>query len=223
MKDKHFVSGLRYYAARVRALYEETSSLVFYRQYNQSKVLGVSLIGACWDGKEEYDQVQGSAFVFDMSVDCVQVGNLLFIFNKYNFHVMFRLEELIRGVAQETVSRILARIPIVNESQFELDCQKPLSKLLKLRNLGRRPYLDSITMEDLERVIEARGLSITTVKEANGEKRLVYDHSNPWALLTLLDDDHVTGDLTNLPYEAHSKSPVAEVKKKSRRRSSRDG
>lgn len=207
MRDKEFVSGLRFYAASARAWYGDEEPIVFYRVYNSSKVLGYSLFGAFWDDGQVYDRLDRSAFLFDKNVDCVQAGHHLFIFNKYNFHVMFRVEELVRDVAMAALERIRKRIRISNFEEFVRDCQKPLSKLLKLRNIGQRPYLDQLTIDDLERTIRAKRLPIKVETTTDGERAIQYEPNDKWTLIKLLDDDFLWSDMTKSEYDAHSKSP----------------
>jgi len=213
MRDKRFVSSLRFYSATVRPWLSPEKQIVAYRMYNASKVLGNSLFGVVWTGRDqEYDRLQESAFLFDLEFDCVQLGDHLFIFHQYNFHTIFRMEELIRPVAEETLQRIRKRIPILGFEDFMRDCQKPLSKLLKLRNIGLQDYLDEITIDDLERTIREREDLQVEIVDVEGERGLRYDPARPWDLLNLLSDDHLFSSMTNRNYLSREKSFVSKRK-----------
>lgn len=211
MKNKKFTSKLRFYAAKVDPWLPLDYPLVIFRRYTSSKVLGTSLFGAFWDGNNVYDRVEQSVFLFDREVDCIQFGPWLFIFGQYNFHQAFKFEEAMREAAKQTLERIRKKVPISNYDELLRDCQKPLSKLLKLRHISQQDYLDEITMEDIERVIADRSLPIST-EEINGVKHVRYDPTDKWELLSLLDNDHVKSILIERNYRAHQKSPFPDKK-----------
>lgn len=213
MADKQFTSKLRFYSATVNPWLALDHPLIFYRRYSASKVLGTSLIGAWWDGNGVFDRLPGAVFLFDRDVDCIQYGQILFIFRQYDFHLLFQFEEAIRDSAVQTLERIRKRIPISNYDEFVRDSQKPLSKLLKLRHINQQDYLDEISIDDLERVIEERGIPVT-IEQIDGVKHVRYDPEHKWDLLALLDDDHVRSRMARRDYQSHKKSPVSSRKAK---------
>lgn len=213
MKNRKFTSKLRFYAAKADPWPPLEHPLVIYRRYTASKVLGTSLFGAIWDGNNVYDRVEQAVFLFDREIDCVQYGPWLFIFGQHNFHLDFKFEEAMREAAKQTLDRIRKKVPISNYDELLRDCQKPLTKLLKLRHISQQDYLDEITMEDIERVIADRSLPIS-VEKINGVKHVRYDPTDKWELLSLLDNDHVKAVLVERNYRSHSKSPLPDKKTK---------
>ncbi len=60
-------------------------------------------------------------------------------------------------------------------------------------------------MEDIKRVLDRNpSLSVPIVNEG-GVEMLVYDSSQQWTLLKLLDDSYLTSLMTNRDYEVNSK------------------
>lgn len=77
----------------------------------------------------------------------------------------------------------------------------------KLNNIAKKPYLSSLTIEDICITIETKGLNINIVNR-NGIKKIAYDPQNQWAILKLLDDDYLDSQMTKCSYESNSKRPL---------------
>jgi Kiwa KwaB-like protein len=200
--DEKFVSGLRFYVIAVQP--SSGDPIYFFRSYTPKKMLSRSRFFAMVFRQGIYDQVVEPAFLFDHHIDCVSYSGIIFIFKKENFYEIFRFFETIRRIAQETLETIRATVPIQNFDDFARDCEGHLAKLEKLRNIAAKPYWGKITIENIKKVIEKNNLSVQIVQTSAGEK-LVYDPSDKWVLLKLLDDDYLWSLMTEQSYEVTSK------------------
>jgi len=200
--DEDFISGLRFYVIEVQP--RSGDPVYFFRLYTPKKMLGRSRFFAVVFRQGIYDRVIDPAFLFDYHVDCVSYSGMMFIFKKENFHEMFRFFEMIRRIAEETLDTLRATVPIQNFDDFARDCEGHLAKLVKLKNIAAKPYWGKITIEDIKKVIEKNNLPVQITRTNAGEM-LVYDPSDKWMLLKLLDDDYLWSLMTDQGYEATSK------------------
>jgi hypothetical protein len=202
-RDKTFISQLRFYVI-VLQLPGEAEPLYFFRLYSNTKILGHSKkFGLIWRSGH-YDKVTEPIITFDEEIDCICWGTSLFILKKDNFHRIFYFFEHLQKAAQETLEFVRANIPIANFDRLAADCQSHTLKLAKLRNIMGKPYAKKITMADIKKVIARRNLPIQTTS-VGGCEMIVYDPSDPWTLLKLLDDDYLTSLMTDLDYEVSGK------------------
>lgn len=196
-----FVDQLRFYAL---ILSGSNSRAVLFRRYNRNKELlrskniVMKLIG------EQYDRLSEPTFQFDSNLDAILFGNHLIILNKANFQHIFRYYEMLREVAEQSLATIEEHVPIANFGEFRESCFSHLQKLEKLKNIAQKPYLSEITMNDLKRTIEKFQLDID-VRTDNGAEVIVFDVSDRWAILRLLDDDYLGSEMTGIRYEVNSK------------------
>jgi hypothetical protein len=199
-----FVDYLRYYAlfARVGA----RKSVTLFRVTSEKLELGRGRrIGAILRGGQ-YDTVEEKVFLFDRNIDCWSDGKYMFIANVSNFERIFGYYEELEKRAEETVTKVLARIPIANADAFKQACTSQRRFMTKLAMVAARPYFAKITMNDLRRTIREHELEIEVVKE-EGRDHLKFDPdpSRRWILLKLLDDDYLNSNMTDNKYEANSK------------------
>ncbi len=205
MADEKFVSGLRFYVIAVQP--PNSDPIHFFRSYTPKKMLSRSRFFAMVFRQGIYDQVIEPAFLFDHHIDCVSYSGMMFIFKKENFYEIFRFFETIRRVAEETLDTIRATVPILNFDDFAKDCEGHLAKLEKLRNIAAKPYWGKITIEDIKKVVKKNNLSVQIAQTSAGEK-LVYDPSDKWVLLKLLDDDYLWSLMTEHSYEVSGKREI---------------
>jgi PHD/YefM family antitoxin component YafN of YafNO toxin-antitoxin module len=59
-------------------------------------------------------------------------------------------------------------------------------------------------MSDIKKAIEEMDLPLK-VERHNGKEKLVFDSSDKWAILRLLDDDYLQSIMTGEKYEVNSK------------------
>ncbi len=202
-------SSLHFYVIIAHPLHGERTPIYFYRSYTPKNLLSQSrFLAAIWRGANEYDVVTEPVLLFDKHIDCFSRGNDMFIFKKDHFHHIFRFLEEVKKSAQATLDTIAtSQLRIQNFEHFASDCQKHPSKMLKLRNISRKPYLKTLTIDMIKRVLRHRelgniGVEIVTI---DGTQMLLYDARKPWALLKLLDDDYLWSIMTDQSYEVTGK------------------
>ena len=197
-----FIAGLRFYV--ISAWRTGGAPIHFYRAYGQKKVLGRSRTLAVWLQDGAYDRVSTPVFVFDSAIDCLSVGDWMFVLKKDSFHEMFRSSLALRQSAAQMLETLRGRIAIANFERFARDCEGHLQKLAKIRSILSKPYLQSVTMERLRQVIAAYHLPLQIVQEG-GCEQLLYDPRQKWVILKLLDDDYLWSVLTEQRYEVSGK------------------
>ena len=205
-------SSLHFYVIIARPLHGDRTPIYFYRSYTPKNMLSQSrFLAAIWRGENEYDVVTEPVLLFDKHIDCFSRGNDMFIFKKGNFHTIFRFLQEVQKAARETLAIIASgHVRIHNFEQFASDCQKHPSKMLKLRNISKKPYLKTLTLDMIKRVLHRRelgniGVEIVSVDDT---QMLLYDAKKPWALLKLLDDDYLWSIMTDQNYEVTGKHEV---------------
>ena len=206
-EDERFVSGLRFYVIAVQP--PSGDPVYFFRLYTAKKMLERSRLFAIVFNDGVYDRITEPMFLFDHNIDCVSYNNIIFIFKKENFYEIFRFFEMIRKVAKATLDTIRATVPILNFDEFARDCESHLAKLEKLRNIAAKPYWGKITIENIKKVIERNKLAVKIAQTDAGEM-LVYDPSDKWVLLKLLDDDYLWSLMTGHGYEVTGKRELEE-------------
>ena len=79
----------------------------------------------------------------------------------------------------------------------------------KLAQIARKPYLNTVTMEDIKRTIAAFRLDVQIVV-VDGQEQLLFEETpnKRWLILKLLDDAYLGSIMTNRLYEANSKSDI---------------
>ncbi len=198
-----FVSDLRFY---VLILQPKVGDPIYcFRSYTHRRELSRSRLFAALFTKGHFDRVKKPLFLFDQYLDCVSRGEYVFVFNKDKFQKIFRFFEMILAAAKTTLATIKAKVPIANFDAFALACEGHLQMLSKLKNIANREYLNSITMADIKKVMnEFPQLRIKIIKQG-GKEMLVFDPSDKWELLRLLDDDYLKSLMTEQKYEVSGK------------------
>jgi len=131
----------------------------------------------------------------------------MYIFNQHIFQKIFRFFQLVAETAAETLKTIKAHVPIVNFHDLEAACAGHLQMQAKLKNIASKPYLKSVKMTDIKRVLkDFPDLGVEIVKE-KGEEMLLFNPKDKWAVLRLLDDDYLGSVLTGTKYEVTGKRP----------------
>ena len=207
---EQFIAGIRFYVIIAQPPNDEP--ICFFRAYSHKRMLGRSRFFAMIFSGGVYDQVRDPAFLFDHVIDCVSMNGKMFIFNKLHFQEMFRYFELVRKSAHETLEIIRVTVPIQNFDDFARDCESHLTKLVKLKKIASKPYWGKVTIENIKKVIEKNNLAVKIARVENKEM-LVYDPSDKWVLLKLLDDDYLWSLMTEQTYEVTGKRELAEHEK----------
>jgi hypothetical protein len=201
-EEPDFIAGLRFYV--ISAWPQSGGAVHFYRAYAQKKVLGRSRTLAIWLQDGTYDRVSTPVFLFDHAIDCVSVGNWMFVLKKDPFHDMFRTAHILRQSAGEMLQELRTHIPVANFEAFARDCEGHLVKLAKVRSILSKSYLKHITMERIQQVIATYQLPLEIVRQ-DGREQLRYDPKQKWIILKLLDDDYLWSALSEQRYEVSGK------------------
>ena len=128
---------------------------------------------------------------------------------KYNFYLIFKFLDALEETGEKVLEFLRLRDFIHNFDRFRRDCMGNKTKLLMLKNISMQTYLQTITIDDLERNINDFPLEIDIeIKRINGKKKLLYNHGRPWEILHLLNDNYVNSPMTSASYHARSKRGV---------------
>jgi hypothetical protein len=193
-----FVDHVRFYAL---ILSTQGQRVVLYRRYskNMELVRSDKLI-ARWIG-DRLDAVHEPIFQFDRKVDAIAYRNHVFVLNSENFQHIFRYYEALQQTANATLQTIGDAVAIANFDDFRTSCLGHLHKLKKLRSIASKPYLNQITVADLQATINRFHLPV----QIDAQDRLIFDPQHRWEILHLLDDAYLESRMTGLLYEANSK------------------
>jgi hypothetical protein len=203
--DKDFLSGLRFYVIIIQS--DRGEPVYYFRLYTQKRELQHSpFFGAVFE-RGHFDTVRTPLFLFDQHIDCFARGDLLFICKQDKFQKIFRFLEMVINKARSTLKVIKAHVPIANFAEFQTACESHALKLAKINNIASKPYLKSIKMSDIKKVIKQFDLPIKTTGTGKNEK-LLFDPTDKWAILRLLDDDYLDSVMTGQNYEVTGKRPL---------------
>ncbi len=205
--EEKFTASIRFYVIVVQP--PEGDAVYFFRAYSHRKMLSRSRSFAMIFSNGVYDRVTDPMFLFDHTIDCICRSEMMFLFKKEHFHEMFRFFEMTRKVASETLETIRAAVPIQNFESFVKDCEANMSKQVKLNHIASKPYLARLTIDDLKKVIVKNNLAVAIVKVGDKEM-IVYEHSDKWVLLKLLDDDYLWSLMTEQSYEVSGKRELSD-------------
>jgi hypothetical protein len=204
-EDEAFIEGLRFSVVVIE--HATAPPISIFRTMNPKKELQRSKFIGIILAKGHFDLLRDRVYLLDRGIDCMSVDGFMFIFQKANFHLIFQFYEEIVRKAQETLEVIHERDIIDNFDEFEGACLGHQQKLAKLCNIATRPYLATVTVTQMKAVAREFGRSIT-FRKVGGKERVVFDPSDKWEILRLLDDDFLASKLTGLKYEVNSKRAV---------------
>jgi len=200
--DEGFVLGLRFYAIVVHP--PSGSPAYFFSTYTPKRELGRSkYFGALFE-RGQFDQIRRPLFLFDQNLDCFSRDDDMFILSKSGFQQAFRFYELVIKAAKASLRTIRESIPISNFDEFAASCESHLQKLAKLKNIAAKDYLDRVTMDEIKATITRKNLPVQIVVK-DGQEMLLFDASNRWVILKLLDDDYLDSLMTGHSYEVTGK------------------
>jgi Domain of unknown function (DUF4868) len=201
-----FIKKMRFYVVRVQP--RSGPPINFYRRYSSSKMLSQSPFFGMWLQKDFYQDLDEPTFLFDRQIDCFSCEEHMFILQKHSFFQIFTISEL-EKVARETLDKLEKKDFIHNFPQFKKDSLNDKNKILKLKNISSKPYLDMLTINDLEKTIKRYSLPIQVdIIVGTGKKKLVYNAKERWAILHLLDDAYADSSMTRTSYYIKGKREI---------------
>jgi len=199
--NPNFIASLRFYVVVIQ---QQTEPVYCFRIYSKKKELSRSK-GITSLLVDNYLRcVKEPVFLFDEYIDCISRGSDLFILRKGNFHKIFHFFDTVVQTAETTLEQIKAQIDIVNFNEFDQICKGHFQMMSKLKNIASKPYLNKINLIHIKKVIKKYNMPIEIIMQ-NGIEKLVFDPSNKWMFLRLLDDDYLESLMTNQSYEVSGK------------------
>lgn len=198
------IKKLRFYFL---LLENHNKKIIFFRRHNKSRMLVKSkniLIKLCGD---YYEKFSDPIMQFDQDFDAIFYDDYIFILNKYNFQYIFQFYEFLKDEAEAALDIIERNIPINNFNEFKDSCLNHLQKLEKLKNISQKDYISRVTIKEIKDTINKFNLNIKFISE-NGIEKIVFDKSDRWTILNLLDDAYLGSEMTGINYEVNSKHKI---------------
>jgi len=171
------------------------------KKLTRSKGIVAHLVG------RRFEKIEDVSLVFEPGFQVVAVGDYMFVFSLHAYETLFQFYGELRATAEAALEEIGELVPIANFDEFREDAVAHVNKIRKLRNIMRSSYVRELDMERLKATIREFGLPVRVVTE-DGQEKLAYDPSEPWALLQLLEDQFVNSPTTGRKYAANSKREV---------------
>lgn len=206
--DHELPAALKYYVLALQPQAQGSERVLFFRKFNPKYELRRSKLFGIVYANGVFDQLTQPAMLFDDHFDCFCRGDAMFVQRKPDFQTIFGYFEQLQQKASACLQKINSVIPISNFSEFALSCGSHKQKWMKLANINDSPYLQSVTIADLKKVIEKFSLVGVRIVMHDGEEHLEFDPKNRWVILKLLDDDYLSSVMTDSAYEVSSKRKV---------------
>lgn len=156
-----------------------------------------------------YNKITQKVFLFDDDIDCFSWDGYLYIKHVSNFQRIFEYFEQLRERASTAVDTVVQRVPVQNLDEFRAACTRQPQMMAKIVQISRKPYLERLSMADIQRTIQEFSLPVQLVTDGEQEKLLFEnDREKRWLILKLLDDDYLGSVMTRQKYEVNSKSAL---------------
>jgi len=202
------IDTLRFYVVIVKG-HSSSGSMrhaLFLRTFSQKNELTRSGWKGIMQSGDFYNKVTKKIFMFDEESDCLVWRSHVFIKNVTQFERIFQYFEALQKTAKQTIASVSIHLPIRNLNDFKQACLGNPLMLSKLAQIAKKPYLASVTMNDIKRTIKDFALQI----EVTPDDELVFDPSpsKRWLILKLLGDDYLGSTMTKLKYASNSKIQV---------------
>lgn len=159
-----------------------------------------------------YDELREEPVLLSDDFDAVMTDEITVVTNQRNLDAMLGLVDESVAIARSRLAEVTTDLRFANYAEFEDAVVRDLNMLAKLRSIVElrkdAKYRDAMTMDRMvafARDIPDVGIDI---QGPEGQEMFVF-HSDPqrrWKLLRLLDDQFVRSLITDVEYEANSKS-----------------
>jgi hypothetical protein len=177
--------------------------IVLFKKQTQPSELRSDRKVRIFSAKGVFDTLDDASFLIDDDFDLAYVEDVLLIFDKEKFHVMFGYYGGLQQFAQSAMPGLKAAVPMQNFADFEKAClaDKTLMKRLR-RTIGALP-----PKFDMARVAKAIAEQSIPVTLAGTKKNplLVFDKAKKHDFFTLLEDGFLRSSYTDRFYEVNSK------------------
>lgn len=188
-----------------------------YQGFSPERALAHSRrILAFWNG-EQFASLDARPLVIDRSLRLFVLGSpgdTVVMKSNSAYESLFGALPDLRVQAAATFAATLGKLDIVGADALQAACESDLNmmrKLLSIQHKMEQPgYPEALDMSSVLTFLE-RNIHVDVEVDRTGERPALVFSSQPqhrWALLKLLDDDYLRSDLTNINYEANSKTEV---------------
>jgi hypothetical protein len=159
-----------------------------------------------------YDRLNVDPLLFDADFDAVVSDGVVLVANQKSFQRALDFVEQAQELARQTIKRLRAHLQIANFNDFRDAASADLNMVGKVGSIASKiaadpAYAAAMTTASVIAFAEEHNIEIDTV-EVDGERQLEFhrDSARRYRILKLLDDDYLHSQLTDLDYEANSKS-----------------
>ncbi len=189
-----------------------------YQAFSPEKALQRRKVWALWSG-EQFVRLTEEPLVIDRGLRLIVVGgavtSTVVMQSSATYQSMFGALPELKKSAEKTYQASIGKLDIVDGDKLEAACRSDLNMMRKLvsiqAKLDRPGYADAVTMPALITFLRAHPKIDVPVQDADGpHPKLVFssDAQHRWAILKLLDDDFLRSELTDITYEANSKTQL---------------
>jgi hypothetical protein len=185
-----------------------------YQGFSPEKALEHSKrIMAFWNG-EQFASLDAQPLVIDRSLRLFVFGGMAVMKSNSAYEALFGPLPDLRVQAAVTYSATLGKLKIVGGDELQTACESDINMMRKLLSIQQKMDQPGYPQAlDMPSVLEflARNPHIDVPIDSSGDgPALVFQPQaqHRWALLKLLDDDYLRSDLTNINYEANSKTEI---------------
>src|SRR5439155_7506415 len=155
-EKEEVIDNLRFYVVIVkgRSSSGSTRYALFLRTFSPKNELTRSGWKGIMQSGEFYNKVTKKIFMFDEESDCLVWRNHVFIKNVTQFERIFQYFEALQKTAKQTIASVSVHLPISNLNDFKQACLGNPLMLSKLAQIAKKPYLASVTVNDIKRTIK---------------------------------------------------------------------
>ena len=190
-----------------------------YQAFSPEKALQRRKVWALWSG-EQFVRLTEEPLVIDRGLRLIVLdgpdGRTVVMQSPATYQGMFGALPELRKSAEKTYRASIGKLDIVDGDKLEAACRSDLNMMRKLvsiqAKLDRPGYADAVTMPALVTFLKKHPTIDVPVQDADGpHPKLVFspDAQHRWAILKLLDDDFLRSELTDITYEANSKTQLS--------------
>lgn len=155
----------------------------------------------------------GQVLLFNRDVAATVVDDIAFFRNRASFQRLFGFLEELKEKAAETFAAITADLRIAGIEEMAIAVTSTTNMLGKMASIQNKvatipQYRDALTMPKLVAFIKEHPECEVAVIGEGDAAQLVFsqDYQHRFKILKLLDDDYLRSELTDLEYDANSKS-----------------
>ncbi len=185
-----------------------------YQGFSPEKALEHSKrILAFWNG-DQFASLEAQPLVIDRNLRLFVFGSAVVMKSNSAYEALFGPLPDLRVQASETYSATLGQLQIVGGDELQAACESDINMMRKLlsiqQKLDQPGYPQALDMPSVVAFLGRNPHIDVPIDTRGGGPALVFQPQaqHRWALLKLLDDDYLRSDLTNINYEANSKTEV---------------